>query len=135
MPGKGFELHAAPSEAGEQRELRPAIWGQGSSTPSSAPPHEVASLLVQPAMLGGRDLASRALDQCGKAFTREPTDLDAPALDLRVELRPVGEYCGGRVEESKQAAWGAEVLSSDGPSSAVGGVPSLLEDSDQTSRP
>ena len=40
-----------------------------------------------------------------------------------------------RVEEPKQAAWGAEVLSSDGPSSAVGGVPSLLEDSGQTSRP
>jgi hypothetical protein len=43
-------------------------------------------------MLGGRDLAG------------EPTDLDAKALGLRVELRPVGENSGRRVEEPQQAA-------------------------------
>ena len=65
----------------------------------------------------------------------ESTDLDAKALGLPVELQPVGEASGRRVEEPEQAARRAEVLSSDGPSSAVGGVPSLLEDSGQTSRP
>jgi hypothetical protein len=42
-------------------------------------------------MLGGRDLAGRALDQRGKVLKREPADLDAPTL-------------GHRVEEPKQAA-------------------------------
>jgi hypothetical protein len=39
-------------------------------------------------MLGGRDLKGRALDQRGRVFAGEPTDLDAPTLGLRVELRP-----------------------------------------------
>ena len=135
MPGKGFYFDASPPEAGEQREVQPAVEGQGSKAPAPPPPHEITCFLVQPAMLGGRDLKGRALDQRGKAFAGEPTDLDAPTLGLRVELRPVGEACGRRVEEPKQAARRAEVLSSDDPSSAVGGVPSLLEDSGQTSRP
>jgi hypothetical protein len=42
-------------------------------------------------MLGGRDLAGRALDQRGKAFAGEPTDLDAPTLGLCDGLRPGGE--------------------------------------------
>ena len=41
--------------------------------------------------------------------SREPADLDAPALSLRVELRPVGEASGRRVKEPKQAAWCAVV--------------------------
>jgi hypothetical protein len=52
-------------------------------------------------MLGGRDLAGTALDQRGRAFAREPTDLDAPTRGLCVELRPVVESCGRRVEEPK----------------------------------
>ena len=59
---------------------------------------------MQPAMLGGRDLAGRALDQRSKVFAGEPTDLEAPTLGLRGELRPLGESCGRRVEEPKQAA-------------------------------
>jgi hypothetical protein len=55
-------------------------------------------------MLGGRDLEGRALDQRGKVFAGEPTDLDAPTLGFCVELRPVGEVSGRRVEEPKQAA-------------------------------
>jgi hypothetical protein len=54
-------------------------------------------------MLGGRDLAGRALDQRGKVLEGEPADLDAPTLGLRVELRSVGEASGRRVEETKQA--------------------------------
>jgi hypothetical protein len=60
---------------------------------------------VQPAILGGRDLAGRALEQRGKVFAGDSTDLDAKALGLPIELRPVGEACGRRVEEPKQAAW------------------------------
>jgi hypothetical protein len=52
-------------------------------------------------MLGGRDLEGRTLHPDGKAFAREPTGLDAKALGLCVELRPVGESCGRRVEEPK----------------------------------
>jgi len=37
-------------------------------------------------MLGSRDLADSTLDQRGKAFAGEPTDLDAKMLDLRIEL-------------------------------------------------
>jgi hypothetical protein len=55
-------------------------------------------------MLGGRDLVGRTLDQRPQVFAREPTDLDANALDLRVELRPVGEASGGRIKEPKQPA-------------------------------
>jgi hypothetical protein len=50
-------------------------------------------------MFGGRDLEGKALDQRGKAFAGEPTNLDAKVRSLRVELRPVGESCGRRVEE------------------------------------
>jgi hypothetical protein len=55
-------------------------------------------------MLAGKDLAGRALDQRGKAFVGEPAVLDAKALGLPVELRPVGEASGFRVEDPKQAA-------------------------------
>jgi hypothetical protein len=55
-------------------------------------------------MLRSRDLAGRALDQCPQVFAGESTNLDAPTLGLRVELRLVGEACGRRVEEPKQAA-------------------------------
>jgi hypothetical protein len=55
-------------------------------------------------MLGGRDLTSRALDQPAHVLAGEPTDFDAKALDLRVELRPVGEVSGRGVKEPKQAA-------------------------------
>jgi hypothetical protein len=55
-------------------------------------------------MLGGRDLEGRALDERTQVLAGESTDLDAPTRSLRVELRPVGEYCGRRVEDSKQAA-------------------------------
>jgi hypothetical protein len=41
---------------------------------------------VQPAILGGKDLAGRALDQRGKVFAGEPTDLDTLTLDLCLEL-------------------------------------------------
>jgi hypothetical protein len=37
------------------------------------------------------------------AFAGEPTDLDAPKLALRIELRPVGEASGYRVKEPMQA--------------------------------
>ena len=40
---------------------------------------------MQSAMLGGRDLEGKALDQRPQSFAREPADLDAPALSLRVE--------------------------------------------------
>jgi hypothetical protein len=96
---------APPPKASEQREVRPAVEGQGSKAPTPAPPHEVACVLVQPAMLGGRDLVSRARDQRGQVFAGEPTNLDAKARSLRVELRLVGESCGRRVEEPKQASW------------------------------
>jgi hypothetical protein len=56
-------------------------------------------------MLGGRDLEGRALDQRPQVFAGEYTDLDSPTLGFRVELRPVGEACGRRVEGPKQAAW------------------------------
>jgi hypothetical protein len=78
--------------------------GKGSSASTPAPPHEVALFLVQGAMLGGRDFAGRARDQGPRALAGEPTDLDAKARSLRVELRPVGEVSGRRVEEPKQAA-------------------------------
>jgi hypothetical protein len=55
-------------------------------------------------MLGGRDLAGRALDQRGQALAGESANLDAKTLCLRVELRSVGEACGRRVKEPKQAA-------------------------------
>jgi hypothetical protein len=55
-------------------------------------------------MLGGRDLAGRARDQHGQLFAGESTNLDAKALSLFVELRPVGEASSHRVEEPKQAA-------------------------------
>jgi hypothetical protein len=45
------------------------------------------------------------LDQRPQVFAGEPTDLEANALDLRVELRPLGEVSGRRVEEPKQPAW------------------------------
>jgi hypothetical protein len=59
---------------------------------------------MQSAMLGGRDLAGRALDQRPQVFAGEPTDLDAKALDLRAKLRPLGEVSGRGVEEPKQPA-------------------------------
>ena len=46
-----------------------------------------------------------------QVFAGEPTDLNAPTLDLCVEFRSVGEACGRRVEEPKQAAWRAVVAS------------------------
>ena len=60
-------------------------------------------------MLGGRDLEGRALDQRGQALTGKSTVPDALTRSLRVALRPVGESCGRRVEESQQAAWRAVV--------------------------
>jgi hypothetical protein len=93
-----------PSEAGEQREVRPAVESQDSKATSSPPPHEGAGFLVQPAMLRSRDLEGRALDNRPQLFAGEPTDLDAEALGLRVELRPVGDARGRRVEEPKQEA-------------------------------
>jgi hypothetical protein len=56
-------------------------------------------------MLGGRDFEDRALDPHRKVFARDSTDLDAPTLDLRFELRPVGEASGRHVEVPQQAAW------------------------------
>ena len=94
----------APAEAGEQREVRPAVEGQRPQAPAPAPPREVAGLLVQPAMLGGGELPGRALDQREEAFAGEPVSLDAPMLGLRLELRPVAEARGRRVEEPEQAA-------------------------------
>jgi hypothetical protein len=41
---------------------------------------------MYPAMLCGRDLAGRALDQHPQVFAGEPTDLDAPTLGLCTEL-------------------------------------------------
>ena len=55
-------------------------------------------------MLGGRDLVGRARDQRGQLLAGESTGLDTKALGLRVELRPVPEYCGRRVKEPQQAA-------------------------------
>jgi hypothetical protein len=37
-------------------------------------------------MLGRGNLAGRALDPRTQVFAGEPADLDAPTLDLRVEL-------------------------------------------------
>jgi hypothetical protein len=48
--------------------------------------NEVAGFPVQPAMLGGRDLMGRARDQRGQVLAGEPTNLDAKARSLRVEL-------------------------------------------------
>jgi hypothetical protein len=104
VPGKGFYFDASPSEAGEQREVQPAVEGQGFLAPTSSPPHEVAGFLMQSAMLGGRDLTSRALDQRPQVFAGEPADLDAKALDLRVKLRPLGEVSGRGVKELQQPA-------------------------------
>jgi hypothetical protein len=108
---QGFYFDAPPSEAGEQREVRPTVEGQGSKAPAAAPPHEAASLLMQPEMLGDRDLGGSALDQYAQVFAGEPTNLVAPTLSLRVELRPVDEASGRRVEEPKQPAWRAVVAS------------------------
>jgi hypothetical protein len=77
--------------------------------PTPPPPHEVASFLMQSAMLGGRDLKGRALDQPAHVLAGEPTDFDAKALGLGVEHRPVDEDSGRRVEEPQQAAWCAVV--------------------------
>jgi hypothetical protein len=55
-------------------------------------------------MLGGKDLAGRALDQRSQIFAGDSTDLDAKVLGLHVELRPVGETSGHRVEGPHQAA-------------------------------
>jgi hypothetical protein len=104
MLDQGFYVDATPPQTGEQREVRPAVEGQGPPAPTSAPPHEIAGFLMQPAMLGGRDFAGRALDQRPQVLAGETTDLDAKALGLRVELRPVGETCGRHVEEPKHAA-------------------------------
>jgi hypothetical protein len=105
---QGFYFDALPPQAGEQRQVQPAVEGQGSKAPTSVPPHEIAGLLVKSAMLHTRDLTSRALDQRPQVFAGEPTDLDANALDLRVELRPLGEV-SGRVKVPKQPAWRIEV--------------------------
>jgi hypothetical protein len=75
-------------------------------------------------MLGGRDLEGRALDPHGKVFAGEPTDLNSPTLGFCVELRPVGEACGRRVEELQQATWRAAVDS--GPK--LGGHDAALEE-------
>ena len=50
-------------------------------------------------MLGGEDLAGRALEKRGQPFTGKPTDLSALMLSLHLDLRPVGEIPGRRVEE------------------------------------
>jgi hypothetical protein len=105
VAGKGLERGGPPPEAGEQREVWPAVEGQGSLTPAPAPPHQVASFLMQPAILGGRHLAGRARDQRGKVLAGEPTILNAPTLGPCIELRSVGEVSGHRVEEPKQAEW------------------------------
>ena len=55
-------------------------------------------------MLGGRDLVGRACDQRGQVLAGEPTNLDAKALSLFVELRPVREASARRVKVSKLAA-------------------------------
>src|SRR5215203_5256897 len=104
MLDQGFYFDAPPPQTGEQREVRPAVEGQGSAAPAPAPPHEVAGFPVQPTMLGGRDLVGRARDQRGQVLAGEPTNLDAPALGLRVELRPLDKASGRRVEEPKQPA-------------------------------
>ena len=39
-----------------------------------------------------------------KVFAGEPTDLDAKALDLRVKLRPLGEFSGRGVKEPQRSA-------------------------------
>jgi hypothetical protein len=72
---------------------------------------------MQPAMLGGRDFAGRARDQGPRALAGVPTDLDAKARSLRVELRPVGKVSGRRVKEPKQAVW--RTLVDVGPDSPV----------------
>jgi hypothetical protein len=69
-------------------------------------------------MLGGR-----APDQNGQVFAGDSTDLDAKALGLSLERRPVGEACCRRVEEPKQAAWRTVVYvhaSLDGHHAALG---------------
>ena len=83
---QGLELNAAPAEPGEQREIWPAVEGQGSAAFAPASLHEDTGFPVQPALLGGRDLSGRALDQRPQVFAREPTNLDAKALGLCVEL-------------------------------------------------
>ena len=61
-------------------------------------------------MVGGRHIAGRTLDQRGKVLAGEHADLDAKALGLQIELRPVGEAPGRRVKEPKQAAWRTSTL-------------------------
>src|SRR5215218_1642396 len=98
MLDQGLQLNAPPPQAGEQREVWPAVEGKGSKAPAPAPPHEIALFLVQPAMLGGRDFAGRALDQRPQTIAREHTDFHAKVLGLCTQLRPVGEPLGRRVE-------------------------------------
>jgi hypothetical protein len=44
---QGLELDAAPAKTGQARST--AVEGQSSAAQASAPPHEVAGFLVQPA--------------------------------------------------------------------------------------
>ena len=81
----------APTSSGRAARSRVGRRVPGFFGPTPPPPHEVASFLMQSAMLGGRDLEGGALVQRGQLFAGEPTDLDAPALGFCVELRPVGE--------------------------------------------
>ena len=60
-------------------------------------------------MLGRGNLAGRALDPRTQVFAGEPADLDAPTLDLRVELRPGAEAFDRCVEETRQTKWRAVV--------------------------
>ena len=84
-PGDIRKIRAVGAYPCEQREVRSAVEGQGFKAPASAPPHEVASFLMQPALLEGRDLAGRAFDQRGQVLAGEAADLDAPTLCLRFE--------------------------------------------------
>jgi hypothetical protein len=78
---QGFQADASPPQAGEQREVRPSVEGQSSAAPTPSPPHRVAGLLVQSAMLGGRDLAGKALDQRGEDDHMATHRLLAESLD------------------------------------------------------
>ena len=95
---------SGPPQACQQRDVRPAVEGKGSSASTPAPPYEVALFLVQSSMLGGRDFAGRARDQGPRALAGEPTDLDAKARSLFVELRPVSEASARCFKVSKLAA-------------------------------
>jgi hypothetical protein len=69
-PPRSDLLPRGLSPLGGQSTLRVAGLAEVDLASASAPPHEIAGFLMQGAMLGGRDLAGRALDERPQTFAR-----------------------------------------------------------------